>query len=108
VKTSPDGALLMSGKGVEATKERIAKAFEDARDAGATSLVLSKPKPGRIKIEKPQRTLQEKAAPLLREIRVPVAHRRTGLSWEIEEPVVRDVSSLFDECLAALGFAPKA
>ena len=64
MKTSQNGALILSAKGVDTTKQRIAKAFGDARDGRATFLVPSKTKSERITVEKRERSLQEKAAPL--------------------------------------------
>jgi hypothetical protein len=61
-------------------------------------------------IEKPQRSLQEKAAPLLRDVRVPVMpHRRKdGACWDIgDAPVVNNVNELFDAALTALGYEPE-
>jgi hypothetical protein len=80
LKTSPNGAPILSGSGLQQVKDRIQQRFAEARESGATSLVPKKvikaAKAGRDaqvvqrtkREQKEHRTLEERSAPLLKSL----------------------------------------
>ena len=103
MKVSPNGAPILSGTGLQQVKERIEQRFAQAREAGATSLVPSKPvahpSPPQTEAEvepaQPLRPLAEQAAVLVRIAerrfaKTVVRHARAQESYwvaDVREPV---------------------
>ena len=103
MKVSPNGAPILSGGGLQQVKERIQQRFTQAREAGVTSLVPTKPPAHRSPLqaevevvqEKPLRPLAEQAAVLVRVAersfaKSAVRHARTQESYwvvDVREPV---------------------
>src|SRR5258708_4252466 len=109
MKTSPNGAPVMTGKGLQDVLAQVERRFAEARESGMTPLVPSRVESQRITIEKRERTLMEKAAPLLEEIGATgMPHRRDMYCWEIGDEIrIEDAPKLFEAALAALSYQPR-
>ncbi len=89
-------------------RTKITTAFQEAREQGPTVAGAKKKSRAIIYTEK---SLMESAQPILDTLSSSRStHRRDILSHDIgEAPVVKDLDSLFQDCLVALGFPePKA
>ena len=93
---SPSPALVIIHSKIAAEFERARKIHTPPTRVVSTDL-------------KSELTLADRAAPILRRITAkPAKHtRRDCVSYEIVEPNVRDLNTLFDEALASLGFKPE-
>jgi hypothetical protein len=104
MKTSPSGAPILSGSGIQSVRERIQKKFDEARHAGATSSVPAA-NPAAI-VPKAPRALAEKAAPLLqvagRQVsQNPIQHARYHETHVIVCPA-EPAALLIEQALSAL------
>ena len=113
MKTSPNGAPILSGSGLQSVRERIQQRFDEARKVGATSLMPAKPRVDRNLSEatplapKPLRPLHEIVAPVVRvaerkfaqtAVRHPL-HEMYHVISEVNNP---NLNQLFREALAAI------
>ena len=116
MKTSPNGAPILSGKGVAAVKKIMEERFAEARKAGTTSLMPSKVE--RILSEttppapRPLRPLHEIIAPVVRfaerqYAQTAVRHPLHQETFVIVKPA-EVASTLFEQALAAIAHVPAA
>jgi hypothetical protein len=122
MKTSPDGAPILTGHALQRIKEQVEKEFAKARTVErrryAHPGVIDPRLGGRRKDDKPQGrpALSQLAQPILLQIQATgtsatTPHRRRhdgAVMWDIgDAPVVEDVPKLFDAALMALGYQPE-
>ncbi len=114
MKTSPNGAPILSGSGLQSVRDRIQNKFDEARQAGATSVVPSKPHRSMLSAEpavaKTPRTLHEIAVPILRiaekKFTAPVRHPRHQEIYVVVEPK-ESLDILFSQSLEAIKHVPQ-
>jgi hypothetical protein len=115
MKTSPHGAPIESGRGIQSVREQIEKAFAPIRTLDRRRYAhpgeIDAKVVGRRKDDPPRPQLAQLAEPILQKIKatgmsaVQPHHRNHGACWDVgEAPVVDNVNDLFDAALAALGF----
>lgn len=118
MKTSENGAPILSGSGLKTVQERIAQEFERVRTVERRRYVrpgeLDSTLVGRRKDDQPRPQLAQLAQPILQQIkatRISASqphHRNHGAAmWDIgEAPEVSDAElpRLLSECEVALGF----